>query len=58
MSSDKPLPFIYQFGAGAVAGVSEVRSTLNWPLNIDTKSKYHLDFGDVLYHNFGDCAGV
>ncbi|TVY38773.1 Mitochondrial 2-oxodicarboxylate carrier [Lachnellula subtilissima] len=24
MSSDKPLPFIYQFAAGAVAGVSEV----------------------------------
>lgn len=24
MSQDKPLPFIYQFAAGAVAGVSEV----------------------------------
>ena len=27
MSQDKPLPFIYQFAAGAVAGVSEVRAT-------------------------------
>lgn len=24
MATDKPLPFIYQFAAGAVAGVSEV----------------------------------
>ncbi len=27
MSQDKPLPFVYQFAAGAVAGVSEVRAT-------------------------------
>ena len=26
MSEDKPLPFVYQFAAGAVAGVSEVRA--------------------------------
>ncbi|RBQ78165.1 hypothetical protein FVER14953_21552 [Fusarium verticillioides] len=24
--NDKPLPFVYQFAAGAIAGVSEVRS--------------------------------
>ncbi|CAF3462081.1 unnamed protein product [Fusarium graminearum] len=24
MSADQPLPFIYQFAAGAIAGVSEI----------------------------------
>ncbi|TAQ87185.1 hypothetical protein B7494_g4499 [Chlorociboria aeruginascens] len=32
MSSDKPLPFIYQFAAGAVAGVSEI--LVMYPLDV------------------------
>lgn len=32
MSTDKPLPFIYQFAAGAVAGVSEI--LIMYPLDV------------------------
>lgn len=32
MSTDKPLPFIYQFAAGAVAGVSEI--LVMYPLDV------------------------
>jgi solute carrier family 25 (mitochondrial 2-oxodicarboxylate transporter), member 21 len=32
MSTDKPLPFIYQFVAGAVAGVSEI--LVMYPLDV------------------------
>lgn len=34
MSQDKPLPFVYQFAAGAVAGVSEV-CTSNLPIDAE-----------------------
>ena len=45
MSQDKPLPFQYQFAAGAVAGVSEVALPAH-----SRKAKAnsnHLDPGDV-----------
>jgi solute carrier family 25 2-oxodicarboxylate transporter 21 len=32
MSTEKPLPFIYQFAAGAVAGVSEI--LVMYPLDV------------------------
>lgn len=32
MSTDKPLPFVYQFAAGAVAGVSEI--LIMYPLDV------------------------
>jgi solute carrier family 25 2-oxodicarboxylate transporter 21 len=32
MTSEKPLPFIYQFAAGAVAGVSEI--LIMYPLDV------------------------
>ena len=41
MSQDQPLPFIYQFAAGAVAGVSEVSPQC--PLNRE------LHFSGVVY---------
>ena len=45
MSEPKPLPFIYQFVSGAIAGVSEilvmypldvVKQDSNWPLQMIT----------------------
>lgn len=47
----KSLPFIYQFGAGAVAGVSEVCSFLNCVFSADN-SVLHLDTGHVVDHRF------
>ena len=48
MSQDKPLPFVYQFAAGAVAGVSEVRTK---HFSRCEKAKLtvlvNLDFGNV-----------
>ena len=32
MSTEKPLPFVYQFAAGAVAGVSEI--LIMYPLDV------------------------
>ncbi|KAL7622178.1 hypothetical protein AAE478_007681 [Parahypoxylon ruwenzoriense] len=42
MSSDKPLPFIYQFAAGAVAGVSEILTM--YPLDV-VKTRVQLQTG-------------
>jgi hypothetical protein len=36
MSSEKPLPFQYQFAAGAIAGVSEVSDKL-WDVQFGCK---------------------
>ncbi|KAF4556934.1 putative mitochondrial carrier protein 29 [Elsinoe fawcettii] len=42
MSTDKPLPFIYQFAAGAVAGVSEI--LVMYPLDV-VKTRVQLQTG-------------
>lgn len=42
MSSEKPLPFIYQFAAGAVAGVSEI--LVMYPLDV-VKTRIQLQTG-------------
>ncbi|RFU35331.1 hypothetical protein B7463_g966, partial [Scytalidium lignicola] len=42
MASDKPLPFIYQFAAGAVAGVSEI--LVMYPLDV-VKTRVQLQTG-------------
>ncbi|KAL1880566.1 hypothetical protein VTK73DRAFT_5371 [Phialemonium thermophilum] len=42
MSQDKPLPFIYQFAAGAIAGVSEI--CLMYPLDV-VKTRVQLQTG-------------
>jgi len=42
MSSDQPLPFIYQFAAGAVAGVSEI--LVMYPLDV-VKTRVQLQTG-------------
>ncbi|KAI4251623.1 MAG: hypothetical protein LQ352_004744 [Teloschistes flavicans] len=61
MSSDKPLPFIYQFGAGAVAGVSEFASAdiaLRYPLDV-VKTRVQLQqgkgVGEEGYNGMMDC---
>ncbi|KAL8638843.1 MAG: hypothetical protein Q9228_004041 [Teloschistes exilis] len=61
MSSDKPLPFIYQFGAGAVAGVSELTVadvTLRYPLDV-VKTRVQLQqgkgVGEEFYNGMMDC---
>lgn len=46
MSQDKPLPFIYQFAAGAVAGVSEVGLAYARSRKAEADSR-QLDSGDV-----------
>ncbi|KAF2460865.1 mitochondrial carrier domain-containing protein [Lineolata rhizophorae] len=57
MSSDKPLPFIYQFAAGAVAGVSEVRDS-PYPLDV-VKTRVQLQTGkgtgEDAYSGMVDC---
>ncbi|KAL8724047.1 MAG: hypothetical protein Q9181_007010 [Wetmoreana brouardii] len=56
MSSDKPLPFIYQFGAGAVAGVSEI--LVMYPLDV-VKTRVQLQkgkgIGEEGYNGMMDC---
>jgi len=56
MSSDKPLPFIYQFGAGAVAGVSEI--LVMYPLDV-VKTRVQLQTGKGTgadhYNGMVDC---
>jgi len=56
MSSDKPLPFIYQFAAGAVAGVSEI--LIMYPLDV-VKTRVQLQQGKGLgeegYNGMMDC---
>jgi len=53
-SEKKSLPFIYQFGAGAVAGVSEVRQQI-WnilfymTLSITTSSSARLIFSSEFF---------
>jgi len=42
MSSDKPLPFVYQFAAGAIAGVSEI--LVMYPLDV-VKTRVQLQTG-------------
>ncbi|KAI4211162.1 MAG: hypothetical protein LQ351_006062 [Letrouitia transgressa] len=55
MSQDKPLPFIYQFGAGAVAGVSEKP---RYPLDV-VKTRVQLQkgkgVGEEGYNGMLDC---
>jgi hypothetical protein len=53
----KSLPFIYQFGAGAVAGVSEVCSIWNSVFPADN-SVLHLDIGYVVDHRFNSRPNV
>ncbi|KAI9051173.1 hypothetical protein LZ554_005275 [Drepanopeziza brunnea f. sp. 'monogermtubi'] len=48
MSQDKPLPFIYQFGAGAVAGVSEI--LVMYPLDV-VKTRIQLQSGTATGEN-------
>jgi len=56
MSSDKPLPFAYQFAAGAVAGVSEI--LVMYPLDV-VKTRVQLQTGKGLgeegYNGMFDC---
>ncbi|MCJ1483573.1 hypothetical protein MMC06_003741 [Schaereria dolodes] len=56
MSQDKPLPFIYQFAAGAVAGVSEILTM--YPLDV-VKTRVQLQQGKNLgeegYNGMIDC---
>jgi hypothetical protein len=50
MSSDKPLPFVYQFIAGAVAGVSEVRNVSRLGINLELTNMF-IDSGNVMEIN-------
>lgn len=50
MASDKPLPFAYQFAAGAVAGVSEVGLMTRPVLQCNILTMLTLDLGDVNGH--------
>jgi solute carrier family 25 2-oxodicarboxylate transporter 21 len=56
MSTDKPLPFIYQFAAGAVAGVSEI--LVMYPLDV-VKTRVQLQTGKGTgadsYNGMVDC---
>ncbi|KAI9814417.1 MAG: hypothetical protein M1827_003273 [Pycnora praestabilis] len=56
MSQEKPLPFIYQFGAGAVAGVSEILTM--YPLDV-VKTRVQLQSGKGAgtegYNGMVDC---
>ncbi|KAJ4424936.1 hypothetical protein N0V82_000440 [Gnomoniopsis sp. IMI 355080] len=56
MSQDKPLPFIYQFAAGAVAGVSEI--LVMYPLDV-VKTRVQLQTGKGVgadhYNGMADC---
>jgi len=56
MTSEKPLPFIYQFAAGAVAGVSEI--LVMYPLDV-VKTRVQLQtgkgVGDDAYNGMVDC---
>ncbi|KAI9782072.1 MAG: hypothetical protein M1816_002013 [Peltula sp. TS41687] len=56
MSQEKPLPFIYQFGAGAVAGVSEI--LIMYPLDV-VKTRVQLQqgkgVGEEGYNGMLDC---
>ncbi|OCK83085.1 mitochondrial 2-oxodicarboxylate carrier [Lepidopterella palustris CBS 459.81] len=56
MSSDKPLPFVYQFAAGAVAGVSEI--LVMYPLDV-VKTRVQLQTGkgagEEGYNGMIDC---
>lgn len=56
MSTDKPLPFIYQFAAGAVAGVSEI--LVMYPLDV-VKTRVQLQTGTGVggdhYNGMVDC---
>ncbi|KAF2094710.1 mitochondrial 2-oxodicarboxylate carrier 1 [Rhizodiscina lignyota] len=56
MASDKPLPFIYQFAAGAVAGVSEI--LVMYPLDV-VKTRVQLQtgkgVGEDSYTGMVDC---
>ncbi|CAK1355427.1 Mitochondrial 2-oxodicarboxylate carrier 2 [Cercospora beticola] len=57
MSTDKPLPFIYQFAAGAVAGVSEI--LVMYPLDV-VKTRVQIQGrvpipGQDFYTGMGDC---
>ncbi|KZF18834.1 mitochondrial 2-oxodicarboxylate carrier [Xylona heveae TC161] len=56
MSDQKPLPFIYQFAAGAVAGVSEI--CVMYPLDV-VKTRVQLQqgttVGEEAYNGMFDC---
>lgn len=56
MATDKPLPFVYQFGAGAVAGVSEI--LVMYPLDV-VKTRVQIQtgtgLGDEGYNGMVDC---
>jgi len=56
MSSDKPLPFVYQFAAGAIAGVSEI--LVMYPLDV-VKTRVQLQTGKGTgaesYNGMVDC---
>ena len=56
MSQEKPLPFIYQFGAGAIAGVSEI--LVMYPLDV-VKTRVQLQTGKGVgadsYNGMLDC---
>ncbi|KAI5370566.1 Putative mitochondrial carrier protein [Septoria linicola] len=57
MSTDKPLPFVYQFAAGAVAGVSEI--LVMYPLDV-VKTRVQIQGrvpvpGQDFYTGMGDC---
>ncbi|RYP72019.1 hypothetical protein DL771_004488 [Monosporascus sp. 5C6A] len=59
MSQEKPLPFIYQFGAGAIAGVSEASRNATWyPLDV-VKTRVQLQTGKGVgadsYNGMLDC---
>ncbi|OHW96024.1 mitochondrial 2-oxodicarboxylate carrier 2 [Colletotrichum incanum] len=57
MSTDKPLPFVYQFAAGAIAGVSELTDA-RYPLDV-VKTRVQLQTGKGVgadhYNGMVDC---
>ncbi|ORY09113.1 mitochondrial substrate/solute carrier [Clohesyomyces aquaticus] len=56
MATEKPLPFVYQFAAGAVAGVSEI--LVMYPLDV-VKTRVQLQtgkgVGEDSYNGMVDC---
>ncbi|KAI1205510.1 mitochondrial 2-oxodicarboxylate carrier 1 [Annulohypoxylon truncatum] len=55
MSQDKPLPFVYTFAAGAVAGISEILTMYNTPLRSVAQLQTGKGTGADSYNGMLDC---